>query len=87
MDRVVLQPEFLSDVQQCSKAVYLRSLEASQCNVHSVLLLPIFSYPERLSPVGVLEIVQSSNSMPSGRVVHALASVLQVRACHEAAQA
>ncbi len=27
------QPEFLADVQQCSKAVYLRVEEATQCAV------------------------------------------------------
>lgn len=74
-----LQPEFLSDVQQCSKAVYLRSQEAAQCGVHSVLLLPIFGEAGRQAPIGVLEVVQSSRSKSWGNVVHALASAIEVR--------
>ena len=28
-----VQPEFLSEVQQCSKAVYMRVEEATQCGI------------------------------------------------------
>ncbi len=37
--RVLPQPEFLADVQQCSKAVYLRVNEATQCAVRRCLTL------------------------------------------------
>lgn len=73
-----LQPEFLSDVQQCSRAVYLRIQEAAQCGVHSVLLLPIFGEAGRLSPIGVLEVVQSTRCRSWGNIVHELASTLEV---------
>ena len=72
------QPEFLGNVQQCSKAVYMRSAEAAQCKVRSVLVLPVFSDRERAAPVGVLEVAQSTETMPSGNVVKALTTALEV---------
>ena len=74
-----LQPEFLSNVQQCSKAVYLRTQEAVQCNVRSVLLLPIFNDAGRHTPIGVLEVVRSVGGTPSANIVHALADAIEVR--------
>lgn len=74
-----MQPEFLSNVQQCSSAVYLRSQEAVQCNVRSVLLLPMFGDRGRLVPIGVLEVARSAGSTPTRNVVHALASAIEVR--------
>jgi hypothetical protein len=76
-----VQPEFLSDVQQCSKAVYMRTTEAAQCNVRSVLLLPLFGDPQRSSTIGVVEVAQSTDKMPFGNVVSALSAAFKVRIC------
>ena len=74
------QPEFLSDVQKCSKAVYMRTTEAAQCNVRSVLLLPLFGAPQRSTTIGVVEVAQSTDKMPFDNVVTALSVAL--RASH-----
>lgn len=72
-----VQPEFLSDVQKCSKAVYMRTTEAAQCNVRSVLLLPLFGDPQRRTTIGVVEVAQSTDKMPFDNVVTALSVALK----------
>ena len=37
-----MQPEMTRNVQQQSKAVYLRAQEALHCRVHSTLVLPLY---------------------------------------------
>jgi len=78
--RTCAQPEFLSDVQKCSKAVYMRTAEAAQCNVRSVLLLPLFGDPQRRVTIGVVEVAQSTDRMPADNVVTALAAALKASA-------
>ena len=57
----------------------MRTTEAAQCNVRSVLLLPLFGDPERSSTIGVVEVAQSTDKMPFGNVVTALAAAFKVR--------
>ena len=44
------QPEFLSDVQQCSKAVYMRVEEATQCAIRRCMLRVAFSPLNLVNP-------------------------------------
>ena len=57
----------------------MRTTEAAQCNVRSVLLLPLFGDPERSSTIGVVEVAQSTDKMPFGNVVTALSAAFKVR--------
>ena len=57
----------------------MRTTEAAQCNVRSVLLLPLFGDPQRSSTIGVVEVAQSTDKMPFGNVVSALSAAFKVR--------
>ena len=78
--RVPPQPEYMRNVQQSSKEVFLRTAEASQCRVHSVLVLPLFADAGRRGSLGVLELVTTAEDMPFDSIVSTVGSILQVRA-------
>jgi len=65
-------------VQQYSKEVYLRTAEASQCRVHSVLVLPLFADARRRGALGVLELVTTTDDLPTDSIVATLDAILQV---------
>jgi len=66
-------------VQQYSKEVYLRTAEASQCRVHSVLVLPLFADAARRGALGVLELVTTTDDdLPFDSIVATLDGILQV---------
>ena len=67
-------------MQQYSKEVYLRTAEASQCRVHSVLVLPLFADARRKGALGVLELVTTTDDLPFDSIVATLDGILQVRA-------
>ena len=75
---VTAQPEFTRNVQQYSKEVYLRTAEASQCRVHSVLVLPLFADARRRGALGVLELVTTTDDLPFDSIVATLDGILQV---------
>ena len=58
----------------------MRTAEAAQCNVRSVLLLPLFGDPQRRTTIGVVEVAQSTDRMPADNVVTALAAALKASA-------
>ena len=65
-------------MQQYSKEVYLRTAEASQCRVHSVLVLPLFADARRRGALGVLELVTTTDDLPFDSIVATLDGILQV---------
>jgi hypothetical protein len=71
------QPEYMRNVQQSSKEVFLRTAEASQCRVHSVLVLPLFADAARRGALGVL--VTTAEDMPFDSIVSTVGGILQVR--------
>ena len=48
------------------------------CDVHSVLLLPLFADPGRTAVAGVVEIVQASATMPFTNMVEVLSDAFKV---------
>ena len=75
----MLQPEHARNVQKFGKEVYLRTAEASQCRVHSVLVLPLFGDSSRRGTLGVLELLTTSEDMPFSDLVSSLDLILQVQ--------
>ena len=75
----LLQPEYMRNVQQSSKEVFLRTAEASQCRVHSVLVLPLFADAGRRGALGVLELITTAEDMPFDSIVSTVDGILQVR--------
>ena len=74
------QPEMSRNVQKYSKEVYLRASEAAQCRVHSTVVLPLFTAPDRRRSLGVVEVVQTQQDMSFSEIVATLARSLEVRA-------
>ena len=74
------QPEMSRNVQKYSKDVYLRASEAAQCRVHSTVVLPLFTAPDRRRSLGVVEVVQTQQDMSFSEIVATLARSLEARA-------
>ena len=68
------------NVQKYSKEVYLRASEAAQCRVHSTVVLPLFTAPDRRRSLGVVEVVQTQQDMSFPESVATLARSLALRA-------
>lgn len=76
------QPEMSRNVQKYSKEVYLRASEAAQCRVHSTVVLPLFTAPDRRRSLGVVEVVQTQQDMSFSEIVATLARSLEVLRGH-----
>lgn len=77
-----MQPEYARNVQKFSKEVYLRTAEASQCRVHSVLVLPLFADSTRQATLGVLELLTTAEDMPFAEIIRTIGGILQVSPGH-----
>ncbi|GAB4819723.1 hypothetical protein N2152v2_006769 [Parachlorella kessleri] len=74
------RPEYIASMQQCPSTAYNRTAEAAQCEVGSVLLLPLFAAgQERQGCLAVLEVVQTLEHLPAVEVSEVLASVIELQ--------